>query len=62
LLTVAEAASALHYSRRQVRRLAARGELEALQVVPNGELRVWADSVTALLARDYRPRAEGEAA
>jgi hypothetical protein len=63
LLTVAESAAALHYSRRQVRRLAARGVLEAFQAVPNGSLRIWADSVTELLARDYRPRtAESEAA
>jgi predicted site-specific integrase-resolvase len=62
LLTVAEAARALHFSTRSVRRYAARGELDAVQVVPNGELRIWADSVTSLLARDYRPRAESEAA
>ena len=64
LLTVAEAARALHFSTRSVRRYAARGELEAVQVVPNGELRVWADSVTALLERNYQPRLtrESEAA
>jgi hypothetical protein len=53
---VAETAEELHLSRRSVRRYAARGDLEAVQVVPNGELRVWAWSVAECLARQYRPR------
>ena len=60
LLTVAETARATHRSKSSVRRLIAKGELRATQPLPRCSVRVWADSVTELLARDYRPRQVGE--
>ena len=62
LLTYAETARALHVSERSVRRLAKAGELAVVRPTPRTP-RIWAASVTALLARDYQPRqAESEAA
>ena len=43
-----------------VRRLIAKGELRATQPLPRCSVRVWMDSVTELLARDYQPRQAGE--
>jgi excisionase family DNA binding protein len=61
LLTIAEAARALHMSDRSVRRLIACGELEAVRPSPGG-VRIWATSVTALLARSSVRREVREAA
>jgi excisionase family DNA binding protein len=62
LLTIAEAAKATHLSKSSVRRKIAAGELDAVRLGERS-VRIWAASVTALLARDYQPRqAESEAA
>ena len=55
LLTIAEASTALRLSAPTVRRLIAAGELDAVRVSPRG-VRIWAASVTALLARGYQAR------
>jgi excisionase family DNA binding protein len=62
LLTIGETARVTHLSKSSVRRLVARGELDAVRLGERS-VRIWAASVTALLAREYRPRqAESEAA
>lgn len=58
LLTVREAASAAHLSKSSVRRKIQSGELEAVKLGPR-TVRVWADSVQALLVRGWQPRQDG---
>ncbi len=61
LLTIAETARATHLSRSSVRRKIAAGELDAVRLGPRS-VRVWAESVTALLARGWQPGRDGTGA
>ena len=58
LLTIAETATATHLSETSVRRLIAQRELDAVRLGKRS-VRIWAESVTELLARDYQPREVG---